>query len=79
MGQSFLFMLSLFYPIFGMLNLFIGFLQGIGNVITPAVCNITGLGVRLTLAANSCRTARLSIRPLQRGNLLDCGRLSVLQ
>ncbi len=28
--------------------------------------------------SNSCRTARLSIRPLQRGNLLDCGRLSVL-
>ena len=51
LGQSFLFMLSVFYPIFGMLNLFIGFLQGTGNVITPAVCNITGLGVRLTLAA----------------------------
>ena len=51
LGQNFLFMLSVFYPIFGMLNLFIGFLQGTGNVITPAVCNITGLGVRLTLAA----------------------------
>lgn len=51
LGQSFLFMLSVFYPIFGLLNLYIGFLQGTGNVITPAVCNITGLLVRLVLAA----------------------------
>lgn len=51
LGQSFLFMLSIFYPVFGMLNLFIGFLQGTGNVVTPAVCNIAGLVVRLTLAA----------------------------
>lgn len=51
LGQSFLFMLSVFYPLFGILNLFIGFLQGTGNVITPAICNITGLAVRLILAA----------------------------
>lgn len=51
LGQSFLLMLSVFYPIFGLLNLYIGFLQGTGNVVTPAVCNISGLGVRLALAA----------------------------
>lgn len=50
LGQQFLFMLSVFYPVFGLQNLFVGFLQGTGDVITPAVCNITGLGVRLLLA-----------------------------
>lgn len=51
LGQSFLFMLSVFYPVFGFSNLFIGFLQGMGNVLTPAICNIVGLFVRLLLAA----------------------------
>lgn len=51
LGQSFLFMLSVFYPIFGLMNLFIGFLQGMGNVLTPALCNIAGLFVRMILAA----------------------------
>lgn len=51
LGQSFLFMLSVFYPVFGFSNLFIGFLQGTGNVLTPAICNIVGLFVRLLLAA----------------------------
>lgn len=50
LGQSFLFMLSVFYPIFGLMNLFIGFLQGMGNVLVPALCNIIGLGVRMLLA-----------------------------
>lgn len=57
LGQSFLFMLSVFYPIFGLMNLFVGFLQGMGNVLTAALCNITGLFVRLSLAF-------LLIRPL---------------
>lgn len=51
LGQSLLFMLSIFYPVFGLQNLFTGFLQGTGDVITPAICNIIGLGVRLLLAS----------------------------
>lgn len=51
LGQSLLLMLSVFYPVFGLLNLFTGFLQGTGDVITPAICNIIGLGVRLILAS----------------------------
>lgn len=51
LGQKFLLMLSVFYPIFGLQNLFIGFLQGNGDVVTPAICNIVGLCVRLLLAA----------------------------
>ena len=51
LGQSLLTMLSVFYPVFGLLNLFTGFLQGTGDVITPALCNIIGLGVRLILAS----------------------------
>lgn len=50
LGQHFLLMLSIFYPVFGLLNLFVGFLQGLGNVLTPALCNIFGLAVRLSLA-----------------------------
>lgn len=51
LGQGLLLMLSVFYPVFGLLNLYTGFLQGTGDVITPAVCNIIGLGVRLLLAS----------------------------
>lgn len=50
MGQQFLFCCSIFYPIFGIQNAYVGFLQGNGDVIVPAVSNILSLILRIFLS-----------------------------
>ncbi|WP_084156334.1 MATE family efflux transporter [Clostridium akagii] len=50
MGQQFLFCCSIFYPIFGIQNAYVGFLQGNGDVIVPAISNIVSLMLRIFLS-----------------------------
>lgn len=50
MGQQLLLCCALFYPVFGIQNAYIGFLQGTGDVGVPAVSNIVSMILRIVLS-----------------------------
>lgn len=49
-GKTFLYTCSIFYIVFALHNLFVGFLQGTGSVVITAASNVISLFVRLTLS-----------------------------
>lgn len=50
MGQQLLLCCALFYPVFGLQNAYIGFLQGTGDVDVPAASNIVSMILRIVLS-----------------------------
>lgn len=49
-GRSFFGAIALFYPLFGIANSFIGYLQGLGDVRFTSVISILALGLRIALS-----------------------------
>lgn len=50
MGQQLLLCCAIFYPVFGIQNAYIGFLQGTGDVGVPAASNIISMILRIVLS-----------------------------
>ena len=49
-GREFLYFCAVFYPVFGIQNVFMGFLQGMGDVRFAAFASISSLAVRIVLS-----------------------------
>lgn len=49
-GRDFLYFCAVFYPIFGLQQAFVGYLQGIGDVRFVAFASISGLAVRVAIS-----------------------------
>lgn len=64
LGHRFFKYSGVFYPLFALQNCFIGFLQGNSDTVTPAVCSILGLFIRIGISASLIGRVGFPIVPL---------------
>lgn len=64
LGHRFFKICAVFYPVFALENCFIGFLQGNSDTVTPAVCSVLGLFIRIGISASLIGRVGFPIVPL---------------